>query len=518
MRRRTLVALGGIVALVMTLASPGLASAMWTPVNFYMFQTQHVCRDGLVIDLAYNDPAATQNLTSWPMTVWVYDPATHATASKGFTVPRSTTTSAPDMLQSGFHAMYLSRNNKFPWTTARAPGSQVSVAAGTQDYRVRTVENCSINTRLDPFAVGYVWAHTPTPTPTTYYPDQYWSYNSTMQANSVTRTGTGTYTVSFPGLAGTGGNAQVTAYGPVARVCKLANPPMTTSGTTLRLNVRCFSAGSSGVPADAQFTASYTAGYGTANTLAFLLADQPASASYRPNPTYQYNNSGGYLSVSRQSTGKYTVFIPTNSLAPWGGSVKVTAVGTTNTDCKVRDWFEWDYTEYVDVWCFGGNGLPADSMFSMAYVYRMNLLGNNLMADGYVLSDDEEPSMNSYYSPSTAYQRSATISESGNVYLRREYPGDYPAPYDVLLTLQNSQQLSGNGASWDGGNVQVTAYGVDEYGNQNHRCQVGNWTDDMWVDGQNYALSGRRVRVYCFDAGGNPAQSQFTLQYTGQLQ
>src|SRR4029079_10067782 len=88
-----------------------------------------------------------------------------------------------------------------------------------------------------------------------------------------------------------------------------------------------------GVPVDSLFTASFTAGGGAGNTVAFLWANNPTAASYTPNLTSQYNNRGGPATISHTTTGWYTILFP-DSVGPVdAGSVKVTAHGSGSGVC-----------------------------------------------------------------------------------------------------------------------------------------------------------------------------------------
>jgi hypothetical protein len=100
------------------------------------------------------------------------------------------------------------------------------------------------------YRLGYAWADQPSAI--SYTPDAGYSYNSSGGAVGITRSSTGTYTVTFSGLAAEllgGGNVQVTAYGPGSAQCRAANA---VSGSTESVDVRCFAPG--GAPVDAQYT------------------------------------------------------------------------------------------------------------------------------------------------------------------------------------------------------------------------------------------------------------------------
>jgi hypothetical protein len=73
-----------------------------------------------------------------------------------------------------------------------------------------------------------------------------YSFNPSGSAITVTRTATGAYTVSFPGLNMTAGHIQVTAYGGGSNMCKVG------SWTPSTVRVRCFD--SAGAAANSLFT------------------------------------------------------------------------------------------------------------------------------------------------------------------------------------------------------------------------------------------------------------------------
>lgn len=99
----------------------------------------------------------------------------------------------------------------------------------------------------------YVWANDATAAiGTPYVPSAPYSYNAVSRANgnTVTRTGTGTYTVTCRGVGGgalfggsgswgPGGHVQVTAYGGEdADQCKIAS--WATGGADFTASVRCY--------------------------------------------------------------------------------------------------------------------------------------------------------------------------------------------------------------------------------------------------------------------------------------
>ena len=104
----------------------------------------------------------------------------------------------------------------------------------------------------------YVWANNASPTVgVPYVPSTIYSYNAAGRAgaNTVTKTSTGSYTVTCKGVGGgtawgAGGHVQVTAYGSEnANYCKVGS--WSTGGTDFAVTVRCFSPG--GALADTRF-------------------------------------------------------------------------------------------------------------------------------------------------------------------------------------------------------------------------------------------------------------------------
>jgi hypothetical protein len=127
-----------------------------------------------------------------------------------------------------------------------------------------------------------------------------YSYNSAGGTNTITNTSTGVYSVDFPNLAGAGGNVQVTSYGSGSDRCKVASWGTGALATTLRVHVRCHTAG--GAPVNTYFVAlssrennSYGGAYlwnvslsyhlgmpSTGRVGGFAWASDPVSSSYTP--------------------------------------------------------------------------------------------------------------------------------------------------------------------------------------------------------------------------------------------
>ena len=94
---------------------------------------------------------------------------------------------------------------------------------------------------------AYVWANDKASA--SYTPNASYSFNQKKAANTVKKSGPGAYTVSLGGITTSGGNAQVTAYGPGAEHCRVVS--WTPAGGGMDVKVACFNGTA---PADAQFS------------------------------------------------------------------------------------------------------------------------------------------------------------------------------------------------------------------------------------------------------------------------
>jgi hypothetical protein len=211
---------------------------------------------------------------------------------------------------------------------------------------------------------GYLWANQPTTS--SYTPNTTYQWNSTGANNTITRTGTGAYTATFPGLTFGGGTVEVTAYGSGSGHCKVVS----WGGTNV--NVACFTSG--GSPLDTTFTLNYANQISPNGTpsFAYAWADQASASSYTPATTYQYgflhsecSSFMGPITVRRSSVGHYAVQIPT--LAATGSNVKVTAYGSSSESCKVVSWFASGSGTEADVACFNASGVAVDTRYVIVY-------------------------------------------------------------------------------------------------------------------------------------------------------
>lgn len=212
--------------------------------------------------------------------------------------------------------------------------------------------------------------------------------------------------------------------------------------------------------------------------VAYVWADQPASASYTPSSYYSYNSKSLVNTITRSSAGRYVVTFPGMANSANGGTVNVTAYGGTTNACEVSGWGSNGAGGMsVGVLCTDTNGTPVDSYFDATYSVPPKK-GNV----GYVWASS--PTVASY-TPSTYYQYN---SKGGVNTIQRYGTGTYVVKLPKL------------GSATAGGTVKVTAYG-----GSGNRCKVTNWGPSGTT---------QYVGVQCYRAAGAPADSYFTMSYT----
>jgi hypothetical protein len=330
-------------------------------------------------------------------------------------------------------------------------------------------------------AWGYVFSNHPVDAHST--PIRAWQRSSVGAVNKVTRLSTGSYVVHFFGLEGLGtnsGTVYVTTAQSFVHHCKIGSG-WTQTATSVDVSVLCFTR--DGSPQDAEFDAAYVdPGSSFPSHFGYVWADQPAASSYTPAPSYQFNSGGGTNTITRTAVGNYTVALPGIGLNR--GTVKVTGFGNDSTDCQVGEWFRSSGTLQVTVGCQNSSGQPADAMFTMVWTNRSSLLAVSGSKFGYVWAD--QPNAAGAYTPNGNYQ----WNSSGAVNIV-----DHTGTGLYTIVMPN---LAPNGVA--GGNVQASAYGSSlETCNTDTADALG--APDL------------QVYVYCVDAGDQPINTYFTVQY-----
>ena len=284
---------------------------------------------------------------------------------------------------------------------------------------------------------------------------------------TVTRNGTGVYSVTFPALAGaSGGTVDVSAQ-QTDGWCQVAS---WAAFTDVSVNVRCFHPG--GAPLDAQFDVLYTVGAGTS---AYGYAwDDRSSSNGATQSRYSFDGKGGTITTRHFGTGRYVLNVP--HLADASGTVKVTAYGVQPALCSVIAWSGGS----IDVACNNPSGTPMDSQFDVSFASgAVSMLGVTGHASGYAY--DYEPSTTGNLAGPYQFD-----SSGGPVHVRHLDTGIY------LVAFPHIGRTNGH--------VEVTSYG-----STGAHCAA---------DGTNTSTTTADVYLLCADAAGRLADTSFTVQYS----
>lgn len=104
--------------------------------------------------------------------------------------------------------------------------------------------------------------------------------------------------------------------------------------------------------------------------IGFVWANNPTSSSYTPSTTYAFNASGGPVTITRSSTGTYSVrFAGLGGPRP-GGNVQVTGYGSDPADCKVRWWSSGGSDFIATVNCYSPTGARTDARYTVLVTRR----------------------------------------------------------------------------------------------------------------------------------------------------
>lgn len=328
-------------------------------------------------------------------------------------------------------------------------------------------------------------------------------------AASVSRTGAGTYVVTFANMASGGGVVHVTARGDgsaaTSNSCQAVS--WRYSGTWVspadeNINVSCFD--TSGRPSDTGFTVSYNSRpnlsapqSGDFEIYDYLWADQPTAAGYTPSPMYQYNSvkSDPILrnTVNRLSTGSWVVHLLGRNDLPYnagridypGGEALVTAYGPTPTRCRTAGIVpnHTTYGQDIYVLCHDYSGNAVDARFSLSYAHYNQALipQGTVFSQGLVL-------------PSSGFDTTNSEAPGGTV--TKYGTGEYLVSLPDVGKTPDSFQLTPNG--WN------TAY-----------CSLSSWSGENTT---NPAVGGTvQAWVDCFSPSGQRADTSFFVAYTGNV-
>jgi hypothetical protein len=218
------------------------------------------------------------------------------------------------------------------------------------------------------------------------------------------------------------------------------------------------------------------------NAFAFAFMDNPSpGVGYAMDPAHQsgtFASTCGKSTVTQFATGGYEVTFPCAGRARQG-IVHVTAVDASGRYCAPGKWTaNGGIDEIVDVFCFDPTGSPADATFTILYTTSSG--------------------------PPTGGQHAYLFADPSGV-LHASYNGSGAANAVSPLGVGIYQvTLPGIAPGGYAGDLQATAVNTTA-----RRCKVGNWS--ISLSGTDYGLL-----VFCFDATGTFADSQFTLSYHDQ--
>ncbi|MFK7895354.1 MAG: hypothetical protein AB8G23_05940 [Myxococcota bacterium] len=98
---------------------------------------------------------------------------------------------------------------------------------------------------------------------------------------------------------------------------------------------------------------------------AFAYADQPTATFYSPAEFRSYNDGGGVIEITRQTTGSYSVFFDgIEDLSSHGGNVQVTSADPETHYCNSDGW----NANQASVNCFNIAGIADDARFNILYL------------------------------------------------------------------------------------------------------------------------------------------------------
>lgn len=310
------------------------------------------------------------------------------------------------------------------------------------------------------------------------------SYNSSGATNLLTHVATGQYRVDIPNLGATpGGHVQVSSLGSGDRRCKVGS--WGSSGSTIQVDVFCFTR--TGAPADEDFSASYVRRTDTPGAQAgYVWAFDSQSSSYNAAGQYGWNSTGGAITITHTSgTGSYAVNFTGQSMG--GGTVEVTAYGSTTEYCKVSSWIG----STVNVLCFDTTGHPVETRFDVLY---SKVQPNGTPSSSYLWANQQTTTS---YHPIANYALGLLQVDSSQVSgvittpptITRRGIGTYDVVFPSMAASRSFPM-----------NEKVTAYG----------------TDYAFCKGVTYLIQGGNstMRVTCWDPAGNPMDSRYTITYS----
>jgi hypothetical protein len=192
----------------------------------------------------------------------------------------------------------------------------------------------------------------------TYTPRLAVQFNSSGKRNRIQRVSPGVYRVTLPGLAGTTGTVKVVAFGASFAVCQALT--VASHARDRVVDVACSVPGH--LVSDAAFLLSFadrTSILGVAHApAADLMVDGTGAA------TGSYNSTGLANTVTRDSTGVYTVHLP--GVGRSAGLLHVAGVGGA-ANCVLSSFDVSFGAVNAHVVCAEVDGQPQDAAFALQF-------------------------------------------------------------------------------------------------------------------------------------------------------
>ncbi len=217
---------------------------------------------------------------------------------------------------------------------------------------------------------AYFWMSASVASNASPVPDPTWSWNSKGNANTIRRTGVGTYVAVLGGLTPAQSHAHVTPYGANSGICSVQG--MQVVSGDLEVGVNCYNA--AGSAADSSFTFSLMSdvtvgGDPLAPTATgYALAEQPTATSYIP---VNHNlRTAGTLQASRNGTGSYRMFF--NNIFPTPPTktfALVTAYAAApGVYCNITSWDAQPTGISIGTQCRTAQNVATDAQYEVLFI------------------------------------------------------------------------------------------------------------------------------------------------------
>ena len=312
--------------------------------------------------------------------------------------------------------------------------------------------------------------------------------NSSGGMNFVDHQGLGQYLVTFNGVPADHGNVLVSTLGRQPKICSPVGWTRTSEAELVE--VRCFTR--VGAPANGTFVINWVSAAGIGGKFAYGLNASPTSNCGMP--IEQYVSNGGEIFNCPVTNGVARLKI--DWLGSDRGTVQVTTFGKRAGEdeaspgvCAALDFYPHDAgpgiadSEWVDVKCFEPDGTwQIYRQHDVWFMQGLGMKGIDRSNVAYVFAN--RPSASSY-TPNARYSYS---SADGTNTVTRVGVGRY------VVKLRGMPP---------GGSAQVTAFIESSTARLRHCVVGGIETSDL----------PQRVRVRCFNKGGDLVDTAFTLAY-----